>query len=132
MLSRSEPFADSTVGHRRVTTRSGRWVAQAQTPRVTLNARHERWCKGAQRPLRRTLDGMARLSETILTTSACYRGQRVGVAGQKPAAFNTLVAEIRPPAGEVGGGGQIDPPAGVEIAFSHGRPEAIAQIGGCR
>ena len=35
------------------------WLRK-QTPRVTLNARHERWCKGAQRPLRRTLDGRVR------------------------------------------------------------------------
>src|SRR6202158_2383845 len=101
MLSRSEPFADSTVGHRRVTTRSGRWVAQAPTPGGTFTARHERGCKGAQRPLRRTLDGMARLSETILTTSACYRGQRVGVAGQKPAAVRLFAVYGDPMTGQL-------------------------------
>jgi len=84
-----------------VCARSGRWVAQAQTPRVTLNARHERWCKGAQRSLRRTLDGMARSSETILTTSACYRGQRVGVAGQKPAAVGLFAVYGDPMTGQL-------------------------------
>ncbi len=74
---------------------------QAQTPRVTINARHERWCKGAQRPLRRTLDGMARSSETILTTSACYRGQRVGVAGQKPAAVGLFAVYGDPMTGQL-------------------------------
>src|SRR3982074_2397504 len=86
---------------RALSTRSGRRVAQTQTPRVTLNARHERWCKGAQRPLRRTLDGMARSSETILTTSACYRGQRVGVAGQKPAAGGLFAVYGDPMTGQL-------------------------------
>ncbi len=60
-----------------------------------------RWCKGAQRPLRRTLDGMARSSETILTTSACYRGQRVGVAGQKPAAVGLFAVYGDPMTGQL-------------------------------
>ena len=82
-------------------TRSGRWVAQAQTPRVTLNARLERWCKGAQRPLRGTLDGMARSSETILTTLASYRGQRVGVAGEKPTAVGLFAVYSDPMTGQL-------------------------------
>ena len=45
-------------------------------------------------------NGMARSSETILTTSACYRGQRVGVAGQKPAAVGLFAVYGDPMTGQ--------------------------------